>query len=100
MDDDVEQMDLEASRAEVIRLRNLIRRHMKERGHDRCWLDDQSLYKEALPEGCTATFTLPDWPEFTQECRRYWENRQPHDTQKGCHHGEDQNIGREDNKDA
>jgi hypothetical protein len=36
--------------AEVERLRTAIRKHRDQRGDDRCWMDDEELYK-ALPEG-------------------------------------------------
>lgn len=37
---------------EVKRLRRAIRKHRDERGDDRCWLDDETLYG-VLPEGFT-----------------------------------------------
>lgn len=62
-------------RAEVITLRNAIRLHRDERGHDRCWLDDGRLYG-ILPEAKAAVTKLPDWPEFCGNCRKFWEQRQ------------------------
>lgn len=41
-----------AWREEADRLRAAIRRHRDQRGDDRCWLDDEELYR-ALPEGHT-----------------------------------------------
>lgn len=38
--------------AEVRRLRTAVRVHRDERGDDRCWLDDENLYR-VLPEGYT-----------------------------------------------
>jgi hypothetical protein len=38
--------------AEVARLRAAIREHRDQRGDDRCWMDDETLYA-ALPEGFT-----------------------------------------------
>ncbi len=37
---------------EVERLRDAIRQHRDARGDDRCWMDDEELYK-VLPEGYT-----------------------------------------------
>lgn len=39
-------------RAEVERLRDAVRLHRDQRGDDRCWLDDETLYA-ILPEGYT-----------------------------------------------
>jgi hypothetical protein len=60
---------------DVQELRNAIRKHRDERGHDRCWLDDQELYK-ALPEGLQGDSKLPPKEEFIKNCHRYWEHRQ------------------------
>lgn len=38
--------------AEIEKLRVAIRKHRDQRGDDRCWLDDEELYK-VLPEGYT-----------------------------------------------
>lgn len=43
---------LELMVAERNRLREAIRKHRDQRGDDRCWLDDEELYK-VLPEGYT-----------------------------------------------
>jgi hypothetical protein len=53
---------------EVERLRQAIRNHRDQRGDDRCWLDDEELYK-ALPEG----YTPPPRSETVELdcCRRY-----------------------------
>lgn len=62
--------------AEVTKLRNAIRAHRDEKGHDRCWLDDQELYK-ALPEGLAEVDqTLPPKEEFIANCHRYHAHRQ------------------------
>jgi hypothetical protein len=79
MDDwdlDVQRMTLELACAEVMRLRRAIRKHMGERGHGRCWLDDLELYR-ALPEAPQCEGTLPPKCEFLRECEKYWEQRQP-----------------------
>ena len=43
---------IQALMEEVESLRSAIRLHRDEKGHDRCWLDDQRLYS-ILPEGNT-----------------------------------------------
>ncbi len=63
-----------ASINELEKTRNAIRKHRDEKGHDRCWLDDQELYK-ILPETTEADFTLPCKTEFLTECEKYWNNR-------------------------
>ena len=63
-------------KAEVLRLRAAIRLHRDEKGHDRCWLDDQRLYS-VLPEGVKADMILPCREEFLSNCARYWSSRQP-----------------------
>lgn len=59
----------------VQELRDAIRAHRDERGHDRCWLDDQKLY-QSLPEAYPGDLQLPPKAEFIQNCHRYWEHRQ------------------------
>src|SRR5574337_22320 len=57
-------------------LRDAIRRHRDEKGHDRCWLDDLELYK-SLPEGLKdVDLTLPSRDEFITNCERYHAHRQ------------------------
>lgn len=60
---------------EVQALRDAIRIHRDERGHDRCWFDDQKLY-QSLPEALPGDLDLPPKEEFIQNCHRYWEHRQ------------------------
>jgi acyl carrier protein len=69
------QMRIKELEIEVERLRNAIRLHRDERGHDRCWLDDARLYS-VLPEGKKADMVLPCREEFLENCARYWANRQ------------------------
>jgi hypothetical protein len=67
--------------AEVERLRKAIRQHRDQRGDDRCWLDDLTLYME-LGEGQNdEMFPLPPKCEFLKSCDRFWEQRQ-HDGEK------------------
>lgn len=60
---------------EVERLRGAIRQHRDERGHDRCWMDDQRLY-EVLPESVDVDTTLPPKECFLKNCEKFYENRQ------------------------
>jgi len=57
-------------------LRDAVRKHRDENGHDRCWLDDQELYK-SLPEVKDADYQLPPRQEFLHNCSKYWCERQP-----------------------
>lgn len=56
-----------------------VRRHRDERGDDRCWMDDERLYDEALPEGCgsRADRRLHCPGEMLQHCRQFIISRQP-----------------------
>lgn len=64
---------------EIMRLRAAIRQHRDEKGHGRCWLDDQTLY-QVLPETTQADFTLPPKEEFLTNCEVYWRTRQKEGT--------------------
>jgi len=66
---------LRAALQQVQVLRDAIRKHRDERGHDRCWLDDQKLY-QSLPEASPGDLNLPPKEEFIANCHRYWEHRQ------------------------
>ncbi|MBN8550766.1 MAG: hypothetical protein J0M12_15740 [Deltaproteobacteria bacterium] len=74
-DSDVAKMSDKQLREELVVLRNAVRLHRDEKGHDRCWVDDARLYG-ALPEKIGAVSQLPRWPEFQTNCRRFWESRQ------------------------
>jgi hypothetical protein len=75
VDEDVGKMSLVEAYKEVLRLRQAIRLHRDERGHDRCWLDDQRLY-QTLGEG-VGDLTLPPKCEFLTNCEIFWLSRQP-----------------------
>ena len=53
---------------EIEHLRNAIRKHRDQRGDDRCWLDDEELYK-VLPEG----YTVPERDTSVElhRCEKY-----------------------------
>jgi hypothetical protein len=59
---------LEGSNKEIERLRAAIRKHRDQRGDDRCWMDDEELYK-VLPEG----YVPPerDTSVELEHCRRF-----------------------------
>jgi hypothetical protein len=63
---------IESILLEVGRLREAIRKHRDYRGDDRCWMDDEELYK-VLPEG----YTPPERDTLVEldNCRRFIENR-------------------------
>lgn len=77
MDKDLENISLEAAKQEIMQLRDAIRYHMTQKGHDRCWLDNKKLYA-VLPEGDKSDMNLPPKEEFLHECNKFWENN--HDT--------------------
>lgn len=65
---------LEEALAEVERLRNGIRSHRDEKGHDRCWEDDLKLYA-LLPDQVIPDGELPSREEFLRGCARFYELR-------------------------
>jgi hypothetical protein len=73
-DAEINSSELVSLRDEVRRLRDGIRRHRDEKGHDRCWLDDQRLYS-LLSNEPPADFNLPDKESFLENCALYWINR-------------------------
>lgn len=74
LDQDLEQLTEQELRTEILNLRNGIRLHRDEKGHDRCWVDDLRLY-ELLPEKLPANTTLPEREEFLDNCQRFYESR-------------------------
>ena len=76
LDQDLLTLSARQMRKEITRLRNAIREHRNEKGHGRCWLDDQRLYAVLL-ENQTADFSLPSREEFLTNCAAYWQERQP-----------------------
>ena len=74
LDQDLEQLTEQELRVEILNLRNGIRLHRNEKGHDRCWVDDLRLY-ELLPEKLPANTTLPEREEFLANCHRFYESR-------------------------
>ncbi len=63
--------------AQLAALQNAIRLHRDQRGDDRCWLDDQTLYA-VLPEGSAKTDLRLHTPEeMLANCKRFITSRQP-----------------------
>ena len=58
--------------SELEKLQAEVRKHRDQRGDDRCWMDDEELYK-ALPEG----YTPPERDTLVEIalCRKFIENR-------------------------
>ena len=68
-------MSADELRAAIVELRNEIRWHRDQRGDDRCWLDDDKLYK-TLPEKTGAYTSAPPTGEFRRLCVEFFESRQ------------------------
>lgn len=72
MDDDLEQLSRENLIAEVVRLRNGIRRHRDSSGQELCW-HHPALWG-LLPERTDPLPVVPEWPQFLRGCLRYRES--------------------------
>jgi hypothetical protein len=69
MDSDLADMTREQLTAEVVKLRNGIRRHRDATGHELCW-HHPDLWA-LLPERSDPVPTVPNWPQFLEGCIRY-----------------------------
>ncbi len=71
-DQDIEPFNRVQLKEEVRKLRGAIRLHRDQKGDDRCWLDDESLYK-ILPEG----YTPPERDSTVElaKCQQYIASR-------------------------
>jgi hypothetical protein len=68
------QTDMEGQAGRIADLEAAIRNHRDQRGDDRCFLDDLTLYEAVgLQQANTA---LPPKDVFLGNCARYWECRQ------------------------
>ena len=76
-DKDILGMSFTERGRELQRLRQLIRTHKKKKDNARCWLNDLTLYKKALPEGQTGAgrMELPKEALLVQ-CDRYIRGQQ------------------------
>lgn len=72
MNDDLEEMSRAQLAAEVVRLRNGIRRHRDSIGHDLCW--HQPDLWGLLPEKSDPIPAVPEWNKFMRGCIRYRES--------------------------
>jgi hypothetical protein len=68
-DDELQNLSHEELLAEVLRLREGIRRHRDSTGHDLCW-HHPDLWG-LLPDTTDPIPTVPEWPEFMRGCIRY-----------------------------
>jgi hypothetical protein len=59
---------------EFERLRAAIRKHRDQHGDDRCWLDDQELYK-VLGDQNEPDNSMPPKEQFLANCSRYYDRR-------------------------
>ncbi|MFN8433555.1 MAG: hypothetical protein U0V18_06020 [Anaerolineales bacterium] len=69
MDNDLETMTKEELIAEVMKLRDGIRKHRDATGHELCWYhpDLWSL----LPEKVSPEILVPEWSKFMNGCIHY-----------------------------
>ena len=72
MDDDLERMTHEELVAEVLRLRQGIRRHRDSQTHELCW-HHPALWG-LLPEKTDPIPIVPAWPQFMRGCIKYRES--------------------------
>ncbi len=72
MDDDLDRLSREELIAEVVRLRNGIRRHRDSSGQELCW-HHPALWG-LLPERTDPLPIVPEWPQFLRGCLRYRES--------------------------
>ena len=69
MDEDLDTFSRDDLVAEVVRLRNGIRKHRDSSGQDLCW-HHPDLWA-LLPEKAGAGIVVPEWPQFMRGCIRY-----------------------------
>ena len=72
MDTDLKEMTREELTAEVIKLREGIRKHRDSSGQELCW-HHPALWS-LLPEITDPLPTIPDWPAFLHGCVKYRES--------------------------
>jgi hypothetical protein len=62
---------------EIERILDCIRKHRDQHGDDRCWMDDNELYENTLPEGINgADLRLHAPCEMIINCAKYIAHRQ------------------------
>jgi hypothetical protein len=73
----VAEGEIEGLREQVARLTAAVRAHYEARADQRCWLDDDKLYHDALGLAPDPYVTaLPPREDFLESCRRYHAQRQ------------------------
>ena len=72
IDDDLENLSREQLLAEVLRLREGIRRHRDSTEQELCW-HHPALWS-LLPERTDPLPSVPEWPQFMRGCVRYRES--------------------------
>ncbi|MDP1688946.1 MAG: DUF1653 domain-containing protein [bacterium] len=76
IDKDITNLSLEILQKEVMRLRQIIRAHRDTNGDDRCWKDDDLLYKLLPEEECKLNeFTHEEKAILMARCSRFWDTR-------------------------
>ena len=68
-DDELQNLSREELLAEILRLREGIRRHRDSTGHDLCW-HHPDLWA-TLPERVEPDIAVPPWPRFMRGCVAY-----------------------------
>lgn len=69
MDSDLDIMDVEDLKLEVIKLRQAIRQHRDSSDHDLCWFHPELW--SLLPEQESKLPIIPDACEFIERCAQY-----------------------------
>lgn len=69
MDEDLKDLNKDQLIAEIIKLRNGIRKHRDSTGNDLCWHHPELW--NLLPEKTDPLIEVPDWPEFIKGCVHY-----------------------------
>ena len=69
MDSDLTELSREQLIAEVIKLRQGVRKHRDSSGHELCWHHPELW--NLLPERSDASPAVPEWPAFLRGCIRY-----------------------------
>lgn len=72
MDEDLSGLGPDELRAEIIRLRQGIRRHRDSTRHELCWHHPELW--GLLPEKIDPELAVPAWPQFLRGCLRYRES--------------------------
>jgi hypothetical protein len=95
MDEDLHSLSREALIAEIVRLRNGIRRHRDSSGQELCW-HHPDLWA-LLPEQVGVSITVPEWPHFMRGCIRYRQSldeQAPHAPRSGHEYAPSGSEGR------